>query len=562
MKKAVFILIIMQLAIHLQAQIVFPGKYWVQFTDKSNSKYSVDRPHEFLSQRAILRREKMGIAITENDIPVNERYVDSLQQMNVKILNKSRWFNAAVVQTNDSLLMDTIHKISFITTYKKPTPKYKPKTNYCTGGLKDNSIILRRFKKAPKNDKYDYGEAHTQIDMLSGKTLHNEGFDGKDIHIAVLDAGFYHVHQLPSFDSAWNNDQMLGVYDFVDNDQMVFDSDYHGMKVLSTIAANMPGIFVGTAPRAKFWLLRSEDASTEYLIEECNWIAAAEFADSAGVDIITSSLGYTDFDNQIPDRSYADLDGNTARVTIGADIAASKGILVVNSAGNSASEAWHYIGAPADADSVLAVGAVTWTQKYAYFSSTGPTPDRRMKPNVTAMGYGTVVQGAKSGTSTAFGTSFSAPVTTGMAASFWQSHPELNNIEVLHAIEYAGNQYYFPDSLLGYGIPDFTQAYLFPNGIADREAYFFDTEQYTNLCNSLQYKDVLGPISAIYDRNKTMRIVVYDMTGRKLVQQKVAMKYAGNKPFVIGSIKNLTRGSYFLQVFYNNNLYEFLMLKK
>jgi serine protease AprX len=426
-------------------------KYWIQFTDKNNSPYSLEHPADYLSDRAIERRLKQGIPITENDLPVNPEYIDSLINLGLRVLNKSKWFNAVTVQTSDSLLIDTISKIDFVKTFENVASLTKKKSSF--EKFKEVYNLYIRDK-----DSYSYGPSATQITMLNGHVLHESGFRGEGIHIAVIDAGFNSVHILPAFDSLWLNNQILGTRDFVDSDNEVFDAHQHGMVVLSIMGGNLPYQLIGTAPKAMFWLLRSEDTGSEFLVEEDNWITAAEFADSAGVDLINTSLGYSTFDDTTQNHSYSDMDGETARISIGAEIAASKGIIVVVSAGNEGENSWHYITAPADARNILAVGAVDSLGQYALFSSTGPSFDDRIKPNVSAMGQGTVVQIFSGGISLCNGTSCSAPIITGLAACLWQAKPSATNIEIIRAIEKSSHQYYSPDSLLGYGLPDFSLA--------------------------------------------------------------------------------------------------------
>ncbi len=316
-------------------------------------------------------------------------------------------------------------------------------------------------KGTTSGQSYDYGQAFNQINMLNGIPLHDLGLDGAGMTIAVLDAGFLNADVIEAFDSLWLNNQIIGYKDFVSPlAPDIFDSHYHGTMVLSTMGANLPTEMVGTAPKADYWLLRSEDGATEYLIEELNWASAAEFADSLGADIINSSLGYTTYDDPAQDHTYEDMDGNTTPITIAADLAASKGILVVNSAGNSGSSSWHYIGAPADGDSVFTIGAVNSSGNYASFSSTGPTYDDRIKPNVVAQGQGSTVISAYSGNVTSGnGTSFSSPITAGMVACLWQAHPNKKNTEIMEAIQQSASQALNPDSLLGYGIPDYFAAH-------------------------------------------------------------------------------------------------------
>jgi hypothetical protein len=297
--------------------------------------------------------------------------------------------------------------------------------------------------------------------MLNGIALHDLGYDGMGMTIAVLDAGFTNTNTIPAFSYLWNNNRILGYKDFVSPQAPnLFSSHTHGTSVLSTMGAYLPGDMVGTAPQASYWLLRSEDGATEYLVEELNWVSAAEFADSVGADIINSSLGYTTFDNPAQDHTYQDMNGNTTPVTIGADKAVSKGMIVVNSAGNSGGSSWQYIGAPADGDSVFSIGAVNSIGAYVSFSSTGPTSDGRTKPDVVAQGSGTTIINAGTGNvSTGSGTSFSSPVTAGMVSCLWQAHPNRRNTEILEAIRQSGSLAGNPDQQLGWGIPNYLTAH-------------------------------------------------------------------------------------------------------
>jgi hypothetical protein len=278
--------------------------------------------------------------------------------------------------------------------------------------------------------------------------------------IAVLDAGFYHTDQIAAFDSLWLNNRILGTRDFNIPGNNVFGDNMHthGTSVLSTMGANLPGVMVGTAPDASYWLICTEVRGYEAPVEEYNWAGGAEFADSLGVDVINSSLGYTTFDNPVYNHTYADMNGNTTPVTRAADLAASRGILVVNSAGNSGGGSWQYIGAPADGDSVFSIGAVDASGIYASFSSTGPTYDGRMKPDVTAQGQGTTVIAGSGVVAHGSGTSFSSPVVAGALACLWQSAPSFSAEQIRAAVRWSASKSTMPDSLYGFGIPDVLKA--------------------------------------------------------------------------------------------------------
>ncbi len=454
---------------------VSPNHYIINFTDKQNSAYSIDKPNEFLSKRAIKRRKRFGIKITNEDLPVSKFYLDSLRKLGLKIVNVSKWTNSACVYTQDSLLIDTISNLSFVSFVgiekqkkdKAVRDSYHENTEVQNT---DNKVVepyavlpFKKFKKTKKYSHYKkiYGKALQQVQMSNCHLLHKKGYKGQGVQIAILDAGFYKVDELPAFESVRKNKQILGVKDFVDSDSMVYDASSHGMQVFSTMAGQIRKKFMGTAPKAKYWLLRTEQANYEYVIEEYNWLVGAEFADSAGVDLINSSLGYTRFDDNSTNHTYEDLDGNTTLASRAADKAAAKGILVVLSAGNEGDNlSWQHVSTPADADSVVAVGALKRDGTKAYFSSFGPSYDNRIKPEVCAVGSSSAVSGTDGKISTAYGTSFAAPIMAGMLACIIQAHPKLTNMQIIELLKKTSSQANNPDNKTGYGIPDMYALHL------------------------------------------------------------------------------------------------------
>ncbi|MCQ2250891.1 MAG: S8 family serine peptidase [Bacteroidales bacterium] len=439
-----------------QAQFkVAPGKYAVKFTDKNGNGYSVDRPQEFLSQKALDRRAKWNIGITEQDLPVNMAYVDSLKSLGFRVHCISKWYNSCVVVC-DSTMLDTLSTLSFVDAgyvwikhreaQRQPLQLTRPK----------------KLKKPVLQDKhvYNYGDGDNQAKMLNVHKLHGAGFTGKGVTIAILDAGFYKANELSSFKPLFKEGRVLGVHDFVDGDSTVFDSDNHGMNVLSCIAANWRGKLVGTAPDASVYLFRTEDAATENIVEEFNFVSGAELADSLGVDMMHASLGYQKFDDTSVNYTREDNDGNTTIASVACDIAASKGIVITISAGNGGdSSTFPWITSPADADSVLAVGAVDKDRKLAYFSSRGPTLDGRVKPDVCAQGMFSAVQGASDRITRSSGTSFAGPILAGCVMCLMQAHPNAPVVEILNAVRASGHQWDNPDADYGYGIPDFEIAH-------------------------------------------------------------------------------------------------------
>ncbi|MCX6266493.1 MAG: S8 family serine peptidase, partial [Bacteroidetes bacterium] len=345
---------------------VAPQKYFIEFTDKANSPFSISRPIEFLTQRAIERRQRQGIAIIENDIPVNQEYINGVMQFAVQVLTRSKWFNGITIYCQNPLTIDSILQLPFVNRITKnkfiddiytSNSVDKFKLEEVSHEVIESSLFPHIFGYFG-NASSSYGPSYNQIHMLNGDSLHKLGYNGEGKVIAVLDAGFLRVDVLAAFDSLRANNQILGTRDFVVPGNDVYQENEHGMEVLSCMGANLPGLMIGTAPKAKFWLLRSEDVGSENLIEEYNWVSAAEFADSAGADIINSSLGYTIFDNASLSHQCEDMNGNTTPVTRGANLAFSKGMIVVSSAGNSGAGAWKCVSSPADGSCVLAIAAV------------------------------------------------------------------------------------------------------------------------------------------------------------------------------------------------------------
>jgi len=445
----IFVLVGLLSATILPAQNAAPDSYWVQLKDKKGTPYVISQPEAFLSQRSVDRRVRQHISIDETDLPVSPVYLDSLKNRGLEIVHTSKWLNGATVRTADTVLIQKIATLTFVAMVQLTKPANVLKsTNH-------------KFSDEVANIEYDpakYGTAIDQLTQLKGEYLHRQGFRGKGIHVAILDAGFLNANTIAAFDSLRNSDRILGTRDFVDPKADIFKQNYHGMSVLSCMGGNVPGSLIGTAPDASFYLIRSEDVTTEYLIEEDNWVAAAEFADSLGVDVINSSLGYYEFDDPRMNHIYNDLNGKKTRVTQGANMAFQKGILVFSSAGNEGNNTWKHIIAPSDGENVIGVAAVDQNGLRAAFSSVGPAFGGAIKPNVAAMGSGTTLTLSIGTIGYANGTSFSSPVLAGMGACLLQANPYTGAKMAKMAIEQSASQYNKPDSLLGFGIPDFEKA--------------------------------------------------------------------------------------------------------
>ncbi|MBU46664.1 MAG: hypothetical protein CMD28_04460 [Flavobacteriales bacterium] len=419
-------------------------RYFISFNDKADTSFSSDYPEQFLSKKTIAKRQKFSIAIDSTDLPVSSIYIDNIRLAGFVVENRSKWFNGVIVSTYDSLLTASLH-YEFIDTI------------IFFGSWQNTKEVTDKWRL--DYDISDYGLASNQLQMLAGDLMHSRGFKGNGITIAVIDAGFYNVDKLNVFSDLQN--QISSTYDFIDGNLNVYDDHDHGMMVLSTMGAK--GIMTGSAPDADYILLRSEDVFSENLIEEYMWVCAAEYADSSGADIINSSLGYTTFDDANQNHTYTDMDGNTTPISIGAGIASDKGIIVVNSAGNSGNSAWHYIGAPADNFKVLTVGAVDVNEEFASFSSYGPNANGDVKPNVVAQGKNAVVVNSNNEVITANGTSFSSPLTAGMIACLWSSNTDHSASSIKDAIYNTSDRYLDPDDQFGYGIPNYYSAYQYLN---------------------------------------------------------------------------------------------------
>jgi hypothetical protein len=447
MKKnlLVFLLFSLQMTAFSQKQ------YLIVFKDKANSTYSVSNPKQFLSDRSIQRRAKQKIAVTERDLPPNASYLSEVSKTGAKILYKSRWLNAVLVDTDEATL-GKILKLSFVKGLEGAGDIRYVRTN--STGKTDK--IRNKFGTEGEADN---GFSQTQLAMMGADKMHQKGFRGEGMLIGVLDSGFQNADQLSFFKDLFAEKRVIGTFDFVDRELNVYNDHTHGTSVLSCMAAYESGRIVGTAYKASYLLLRTEDVFSETKREEANWLFGAEMADSVGVDVINTSLGYSTFDNPAQNYKYSDMNGDRALATRAADWAAQAGILVVASAGNEGDDEWKYIGTPADADSIIAVGAVTSTRNPALFSSYGPSADGRVKPDLAAQGQGTLVGTPANSTNYSNGTSFASPLLAGFAAGFWQAFPELTNMQVRAYLIRSASQYENPDTRVGYGIPDFDKAY-------------------------------------------------------------------------------------------------------
>jgi hypothetical protein len=444
-------------------------RYMVFFEDKVGTPHIISQPESFLSTRAIERRQAQDILITEADLPVSPVYLQALRNAGAKVFYTSRWMNAALVEMTASLEADilALNGVASIE-YVAPGAKLKEQAETLEPPESFNDIPAPLF------------DTDNQLEMLNAEYMHALGWRGEDVWIAVFDGGFTGMNRYKPFEAIYRDNRIIAEIDFVENSGDPYQYSDHGTRVVSCISAVYGNDFTGTAPLAHLLLAVTEDVSGEYRIEEYNWLLAAEFADSAGVDIINSSLGYTTFDDKDMDYIQDDLDGKTTVVARAAQWAWERGILVVNSAGNYAQSSWETIGSPADAEGVLSVAAVDANEQRASFSSTGPSADGRIKPDVAAKGLSTTVVRGDGAVSLSNGTSFAAPLIAGFAAALWSGRDTLTAVELRSLILDYGHKSSNPDAFLGYGIPRFTptltavNAYdlgkivVYPNPVSDQ----------------------------------------------------------------------------------------------
>lgn len=534
------------------SQTTFYHRYVIEFTDKDNSPYSTSNPSQYLSQRAIDRRNRYNIPIVVSDLPINPSYIQQVVATGVKLLNRSKWLNSISIQTEDSLALVAISNLPFV---KSADPVALRKANpsliqpqkfgndiHSSGGFLEKTSSLNSL---------DYGNSFHQVDMMKGEVLHDKGYLGQGMVIAVLDGGFANTDPdlLDVFDSLFIEDRILGTWDFVRGNDSVFGNSFHGTEVLSSIVANKPGFQVGTAPKTGVYLFVTEDANSEYPIEEHNWAAGAEAADSVGADIISSSLGYTEFDDPAFNHTYADMNGHTCMSSRAAMAAASKGMIVCNSAGNEGRHPWFYISAPSDADSIITTGATDSTGTITSFSSHGPTPDGRIKPTVVAQGIRVWVIDPLPSNNTTFpgnGTSFSNPILAGMVTCLWQAHQDKSNMQIIDAVVRSASLHFNPNDSFGYGIPNFQLADLILSDEAPGDLNITQPIAYPN-----PFTESFG---ILYYENSPRQIDVqlFDMVGRQIISFHYMMQ-TGYNYLPIQFLQHAPGGAYFARVRFDDH---------
>ena len=448
MKQTIFIFLFFCTFFQSYSQEGF--MYRLILKDKGNPPFSTKQPEMFLSDKSIQRRAKQGLVVDSTDLPIDPSYFQAIANTGAEIRTSGKWLKTVVVYIPDSSFISPLKNLPFIDTL------------YCVWkGSLPNQSSLRNKNEAVQdtleNNINSYGAGFTQIGLNNGYLLHDAGFRGKGMTIAVIDGGFSNADLIDYFDFQ----QVKGIKNFNHEiDDPLREGVDHGTKVLSCMLSDKPGEMIGTAPEADYYLLRSEVDNEEYPVEEDYWVAALEYADSVGADIVTSSLGYGYFDDSSMDHTQNQLDGKSVPISVAAGLAASRGMLLFNSAGNEGNTSWGKIMFPGDAFNMLTIGAITADSARSHFSSVGYTADGRIKPDLMAMGTNVAVVGSDGQIVSSSGTSFSTPIMAGLSACLWQALPELTSFEMIQLLRKTANAFFHPDSLMGYGIADVYKAYM------------------------------------------------------------------------------------------------------
>ncbi|MDC0177201.1 S8 family serine peptidase [Polaribacter sp.] len=541
-------------------QVTAQEDAWIFLKDKPNTTLFLENPLTMLSQRALDRRSKLSIPLDGIDVPIDNTYYDQIKnQVNISILGKSKWLNVIHVKGEVTDINSLQSQFSFIDHIE-----FANKLINTNRKFKPTRIVSNHYHKLQQTlTDFQYGQADNQIKMLKGDYLHAQGLTGDGQIIAIIDAGFPNVNTLDAFQRIRENNQILGGYNFADRNKDIYTRNSHGTHVLSSIAGYVENEFVGTAPDANFYLFITEISETETVLEETLWVEAAERADSLGVDVINTSLGYTTYDNPNHSYSYQDMDGKTTFISRGAEIGASRGLLLVNAAGNSGNSSWKYIGAPADAPSVISVGAVNASKGIAPFSSFGPTADGRIKPEILGQGQNPALIDYSTGkiTTSSSGTSFSSPIIAGLIACLNQREDPLMtsktatdnlNTYLKSAVYESADRFAIPLDQYGYGIPNFETA-------LKKYIGSFTTDDPKTLLSEL----TISPnptnnfirISADGDSLNGFSIQIFNILGRKILENT----YLKSETIVLSSLK---KGIYLLKVSKNNHHKIFKLIKK
>lgn len=515
--------------------------YHIIFKDKGDT--SISKPSDFLSARSILRRQWQHIQVTYSDYPVCRNYLTKLCALGIKPIIVSKWFNmiTAVLTTEQyaaTICLPFVEKVEPV----------KAGGGTCITLEKQTDPFIPDYYGVPW---YRHQLRITHTDVLNANRYRGEGKI-----IAVMDDGFMNIDKIKAFKHLFTENKILAVYDFVNNDSDVYSDGSHGTLVLSNIAAIADNALYGGAYNASFILCRTENNAIESRQEEENWLMAAEYADSIGADVFSTSLGYSKgMTDSLEDYSYADMDGNTTIITRAADMAASKGILVINAAGNEGSGNWKYITAPSDGDSVLAVGAVDSIGIKTNFSSVGPSSDGRLKPELVTRGGRNYIVGTDGNIYQGSGTSFACPLISALATSLWSSKPEATAWQIREALIQSAHQYNSPDTLLGYGIPDARTAFFLLHGYYLPEPV--DSSELNHNGVGIYPNPAHNTIRIVFENRyllKEVNVTIYDLYGRKIKAGMVELATDYNEYFLLFSVNGMNTGVYYISLTTANDI--------
>jgi hypothetical protein len=531
--KGVLSFVFLLLAFSLQAQ---DNRYMIFFKDKQGTAYDISNPSEFLGDRALDRRVRQGIQVVEQDLPVSGVYLEGVEATGATVMHASRWMNGVLVSCNEAT-RSILESLPYVSRVERVAPGGKP------------SPSGRRKVSSRTTESAESLVNANQLTLVGLDEMHAAGYTGEGVQIAVMDAGFPGVNTAPAFSHIFDDNRLIDAYDFVHDDPDPFVQSNHGTSVLSVIAGYIPDVYIGGAYGASFHLYITEDVSGEYRIEEYNWLFAAERADSAGADIISTSLGYNTFDDPTMDYDKSALDGKTTVIARAAQWASERGIAVVSSAGNEGNNSWKIITTPADNERVLAVAATNANGVRSPISSVGPSADGRIKPDVGAMGIGVSVVNPSGSLGMASGTSLAAPIVTGLLAGIWQKYPHLTNEQLLDAVRSTASQAENPDNLLGYGIPNF-------RAVSNMLDWQPQDKPMTVAPNPVTDTLVVRPDDP---EQETCFIEIISLQGQVLSSQTVAFDWVA-RGFQADCSK-LPSGMYFLRIRAGQDVYSFKVVK-
>ena len=530
-KKLYFLILCCGMSFAIFAQN--PTCYRIYLSDKNNSPYSIENPSEYLSQRAIDKRIRFNIPVTEQDLPVNPQYKQQIlaQEPLIQLLSVSKWMNTVTIYCPDSTIVPQILNLPFVDSIKAvgnyilyDAPVYQSL---------ENSVPMVHSSSNPSKEAIDYGNGLAQIALLNGIPLHEDGFLGEGMLIAVIDGGFLGIETTTFYQQLVNEGRFFGHYslmpNFVDTIGGI-SQEVHGTMVTSAIAANTNGELVGTAPGASYALIHTEWVGSEEMIEEDFWANGAEIADSLGADVINSSLGYRMFpDFPQSDITYANMDGVHGIASRSATILGQKGVIVCVAAGNDGNGEFYYVNRPGDAFDILCVGACRSDSTIAEFSSHGPSYDGRVKPDITSMGVQTACYHPNDMLAYANGTSLATPVAAGLCACLWQAMPQYTSTEIMQMIRESGHLYNNPNPDFGYGIPNFYKVYASHVGIND----------YNPLQISIHPNPVTDKLNIVNPDGNIQTVTLYNASGQLVLQTAVS-----NSPILKINVTSLPKGFY------------------